>query len=402
MFVSSNLVYTVTVTNIGPDTATSVLITNLLPNGVTFVSATSTNGAVTVAGSLITCTVASLASNAVATLNITVVPNSAGTLTNFASAFANENDLNPANNIAVALTTVSPDADLSVAVVDSPDPVALGNNGTYTVSVTNRGPSTATTVTLVDTLPGSVTFVSAIPSQGTVTRSGSTVTANLGSLASNAIATVTIVATPTIIGTITNLATVSTAVTDPNPTNNTAMAITTTVNPSADVSISITGTPNPVVVKSNLVYSIAVTNNGPSVATVVNVTNTLPAGATFISVNASQGTAANVGGIVNASLGSLGIGASATVTITVSVPATAGSITNSASVTSGIPDPNAANNSAQIVTVVKPRSIDIVPASAELTSESIAPPNGAVEPGETVSLNLFLRNKGDNRKRKPK
>ena len=79
-------------------------------------------------------------------------------------------DPTTANNSATASTTVQARADLSITKGDSPDPVTAGQNLTYTVKVTNSGPSTASAVTVTDTLPAGVTFVSATPPVGFVQR----------------------------------------------------------------------------------------------------------------------------------------------------------------------------------------------------------------------------------------
>jgi len=86
---------------------------------------------------------------------------------------------------------------------------------------------------------------------------------------------------------------------------------------------------------SNLVYTISVTNFGPSSASGVVVTDTLPAGVTFVS---ATGGGLNNAGIVTWALGNLGNGAVSNVTVTVTAPAS-GSLTNVASVSSptGIP-----------------------------------------------------------------
>ncbi len=67
-------------------------------------------------------------------------------------------------------------SDLSVTKTDSPDPVTVGNNLTYTVTITNNGPGGATGVVLTDTLPVGVTFVSATPSQGSCGEASGVVT----------------------------------------------------------------------------------------------------------------------------------------------------------------------------------------------------------------------------------
>jgi uncharacterized repeat protein (TIGR01451 family) len=128
------------------------------------------------------------------------------------------------------LTPAPSGADLGVSKTDSPDPVTVGRSLTYTLDVSNAGPDAAADVQVSDTLPGTVTFVSATPSQGTCSEAGGTVTCDLGAIASSGEATVTIEVTPNSEGIITNTASVSAATTDPNPANNTAEAVTT-VNP---------------------------------------------------------------------------------------------------------------------------------------------------------------------------
>ncbi|HXU35479.1 MAG TPA: LamG-like jellyroll fold domain-containing protein, partial [Blastocatellia bacterium] len=107
-------------------------------------------------------------------------------------------------------------ADLSVSKADSPDPVTAGNALTYTLTVSNAGPDAATNVVLTDTLPGSVTFVSAISSQGSCSGT-TTITCNLGSINNGANATVQIVVIPNSPGTITNSASATAAENDATP-----------------------------------------------------------------------------------------------------------------------------------------------------------------------------------------
>ncbi|MBI3459898.1 DUF11 domain-containing protein, partial [Candidatus Acetothermia bacterium] len=76
--------------------------------------------------------------------------------------------------------------DLAVTKTDSPDPVIAGNNLTYTLTVTNNGPDNAGGVTVTDTLPGGVTFISAVPSQGSCSQSAGVVTCSLGTMANAA------------------------------------------------------------------------------------------------------------------------------------------------------------------------------------------------------------------------
>jgi uncharacterized repeat protein (TIGR01451 family)/CSLREA domain-containing protein len=108
-------------------------------------------------------------------------------------------------------------ADLEISKADSPDPVTVGDNLTYTITVTNNGPDAAANVVVTDILPSGVTFVSASP--GCVHAAG-VVTCNLGTIAVGDSVTITIVVTVTAPGTISNTATVTSDTLDPNTANN--------------------------------------------------------------------------------------------------------------------------------------------------------------------------------------
>jgi len=123
-----------------------------------------------------------------------------------------------------------PAADLSVTKTDSPDPVKAGQNLTYTITVRNNGPDTATGVTLTDQLPRNAGFGSASTTQGTCSLKPEKlqVTCSLGTIASAGTVIVTIIVKPNKKGQITNTASVSAASPpDPNTANNTATATTT-------------------------------------------------------------------------------------------------------------------------------------------------------------------------------
>ena len=89
--------------------------------------------------------------------------------------------------------------------------MVAGQQLTYTLLVTNHGPSNASGVTVADTLPAGVTYVSATTTQGTVAATGGTLTASLGNLARDAQATVTVLVNvdPAARGTLVNSAHVS-------------------------------------------------------------------------------------------------------------------------------------------------------------------------------------------------
>jgi uncharacterized repeat protein (TIGR01451 family) len=123
-------------------------------------------------------------------------------------------------------------ADVALTMADTPDPVVVRTNLTYTLTVQNNGPDAASGVTLTDPLSSDAVFVSATASQGTCTRAGSgsrngLVTCAVGTISAGGAATVTIVVSPSRAGTLTNTATVRASSPDANLTNNSATETTT-------------------------------------------------------------------------------------------------------------------------------------------------------------------------------
>jgi uncharacterized repeat protein (TIGR01451 family) len=112
-------------------------------------------------------------------------------------------------------------ADLSLVKSDSADRVPTGTNLTYTLMVANSGPDVVRGVIVMDSLPASVTFVSAAPTQGTCAHSDGAVRCALGAIGVGATARVDIVVRPTTAGTINNIASVSAPASEPTPANNT-------------------------------------------------------------------------------------------------------------------------------------------------------------------------------------
>jgi uncharacterized repeat protein (TIGR01451 family) len=114
---------------------------------------------------------------------------------------------------------------------------------------------------------------------------------------------------------------------------------------SANLSIAMNGTSESGQGSDTLTYEITVTNNGPAPATGVMLTDNLPAGLSFGSMTASQGSCTPVDpDTVTCALGNLANGASATATL-LSAPTTSSTITNTARVTAAEFDPDLVNNS---------------------------------------------------------
>lgn len=132
-----------------------------------------------------------------------------------------------------------------------------------------------------------------------------------------------------------------------------AAALGQAPQPSADLQVTKADRPDPVTAGSNITYTVTVRNNGPDRATGVRVTDTVPAGATFVSANASQGNCTGRT-TVTCNLGALESGDTATITIVLRARG-AGTITNTARVEANQADAAAANNVAAETTTVNPR-----------------------------------------------
>jgi len=156
---------------------------------------------------------------------------------------------------------------------------------------------------------------------GGVNNSG-VVSWSLGTLASGQVSNVTVTVTAPASGSLTNVGSVSSRRAIPTQRTNVTLPVITTVTPVADVAIGKTGSAS-VFAASNLVYTISVTNFGPSSASGVVVTDTLPATATFVS---ASGGGVNNSGVVSWTLGTLASGQISNITVTVTAPAS-GSLT---------------------------------------------------------------------------
>ena len=329
---------TIGVTNNGPNQASGVVVSDVLPAGLVLVQ----QGP----GSYVPATgqwsVGTLASGASAQLVLEAVVTQAGTITNLATkTFANEPDPNTSNDSAAATLNAVAAADVAVQkTVDDATP-SLGEVVTFTVTATNRGPSGATGVVLTDVLPAGLGFQSATPSQGAYDQPSGTWT--VGDLALDASATLTLVATVNSTGTLVNTAQ-KTAQTEPDPNAlNDEASVSLNGATTADLEITKAVSNAAPSVGEEVTFTVKATNLGPSPATGVVVNDVLPAGLTFIAATPSQGS-------YNAGTGAWTVGnllatQSATLALR-AVVAQAGTFTNTATrATSTEPDPNPANDS---------------------------------------------------------
>ena len=162
----TNLIYTLTVTNDGPSVAESVVVSDQVPAGVLMISATPSTGSCVmgVPGNAAQPTLCGMGDFAIGqqetvVIEVAVLPDATGLLHNDASVSSDTLDDNNGNNQVTTDTTVIVVTDLWVTKTDDQDPVFAGTNLKYVITVGNNGPSTATMVTLIDSLPAETSWV---------------------------------------------------------------------------------------------------------------------------------------------------------------------------------------------------------------------------------------------------
>ena len=359
--------YTLMVTNQGPEDSAGSTITDTLPTGWSFVSG---SGCASAAGGF-TCSVSALLVSASQSFVVTVaVPADAAeaTVTNTATVSSSEPDALTSNNSDSETTTVVRRTDLVLDKSDDGSTATAGSNYSYTLQVTNDGPSDSSGGSLSDTLPAGWSFVSG---------AGCSATAGgfdclVGALNSGAMQSFTVsVAVPAdASGTFTNSASVTANETDPNGGNNTDTEMTT-VAASTDLALDKSDDGSNAVAGGIYDYTLTVSNLGPSNASGGTVSDTLPAGWSFVSGSGCIGTA----GGFDCAVGALAPTAMQSYTVTVAVPANAlATVTNTATVMANEADPVAGNNGDSESTDIS-RSTDLALDKSDDGSNAVAGSN---------------------------
>ncbi len=371
--------YTLTVADHGPDTATESKLTDVLPAGVSITEAKTSQGSCTTTSGL-ECKLGSIANGkSVSVTVVGTVAASSGTLTDSAHVEAEPNDPELANNKANASFKATPSADLGVSDSVEPKTVADGGGVTYTLTVADHGPDTATESKLTDVLPAGVSITEAKTSQGSCTTT-SGLECKLGSIANGKSVSVTVVGTVAASsGTLTDSAHVEAEPNDPELANNKANA-SFKATPSADLGVSDSVEPKTVADGGGVTYTLTVADHGPDTATESKLTDVLPAGVSITEAKTSQGSCTTTSGL-ECKLGSIANGKSVSVTVVGTVAASSGTLTDSAHVEAEPNDPELANNKANA-------SFKATPSADLGVSDSVEPKTVADGGGVTYTLTV--------------
>ncbi|MGL4107558.1 DUF7507 domain-containing protein [Clostridium sp. LP20] len=251
--------------------------------------------------------------------------------------------------------------------------------------VSNLGPSDAENVVLTDNIPSTI-IEPLFSIDGGITFNPWVSPYFIGTLVNGDSSTIIIKGTvsSSALGTISNTAIVESTTIDPNPSNNIS-TITTQVNTSADISVLKTASPTPVIAGESIVYTVVVSNAGPSDAQNVSLTDLIPSTIAETEFSVDGGVTFNPW-LNTYTIGTVENGESKTIIIRGKVSSsTTVSITNTASVDSTTPDPDPGNNTVTIVTPIN-TSADI---SVIKTTNHVS-----AIPGETIVYTIVTTNSG--------
>lgn len=369
------LYFDITVTNNGPDDASTVTVTDTLPDELSFVADTlDPPASCSAVDQTVTCQIGSLPNGESLTFRLKTAVDSGAIADTGPKKITNTvtvsqlgaDDPDPSNDTAKETLLVEDKADLQVSKLCKPDTtVNAGEPIDCTIFVDNAGPSDARAVVVDDTMlsDGDFTISNVSPAQGagtpgctlsTVT-GGQKLTCRLGAVAAASTsdagrATVTYRINTDEGQDINNLASVRSDTPDPDDTNN-ATTMSLTVRSVADLSLSGSAPATAVAGGPQVSWTMTAENNGVSTARNVRIEDTVPAGVQIVSVSGSGGSSCVAGAPgdplrpATCSFGNLAASASRTMTVTVTVdPDTVGVLHNGARVLSDTFDPDTANN----------------------------------------------------------
>lgn len=330
--------WTLRVTNNGPDTATGVVVCDILPEGLISIDK-SFNG---------TWNVGKLLNNQTKELTIICLVNKTGKLVNIADIAGNEYDCNLTNNIVNKSIEVAQSTDLFVKKYVNNTSPDFGEIIKWSVVVSNNGPDIATNVQVNDLLDDGLIFVKSSSTKGNYDVKSGIWT--IDSLAPETDETLNIYCKVNKIGKILNFVSVNSTQYDWNESNNHDNESVNAVK-IADLSvIKLINNSNPNY-NDLIKWTIIVSNNGPNMATGVIVNDLLPKSVEYISSYLSKGFYNPVNGIWD--VGNLNVGEKLQLNIVSKIVKT-GDITNVVNVKGNEKDSNLTNNHFKKSVHVKP------------------------------------------------
>ncbi|MBG0567957.1 DUF7507 domain-containing protein [Actinoplanes aureus] len=291
-----------------------------------------------------------------------------------------------------ASTVVAAAANLAITAVVAAPGVVAGRTATTDITIVNNGPDTANAVQASAAVPFGIVNVTASSSPGACTVNAPAVTCSIGSLPAGATASMTVSglvipqATPGAQATLT--ASVASSTFEISQADN-ATSVSDTVATLTDLDVGMTYSPAQPVAGDTVTYRATVTNNGPSTALGVTLTDPITTGSTFSSANpAGAGSCTYVGSILRTltcTWPSLAAGATTWVDVLVELGNESDSIHNVASVTSSTPESDVTDNNAS----VKAQSTSRANLGVRLTLEQ-----STAKPGDEVPFTLVVTNHG--------
>ncbi len=408
-----DLDYTATVSNNGPNNASSVQVVFILSPNLSYESgsASGSGWSCSISGQQLTCTRGSLADSSSApdiTFTAQVTGATGGTLTSTATVSAATGDPVPNNNVVTSDVTLNEGTDVAVTISSSSGSVIAGNNITLTLAPRNLGPFDAEDVDVVYTIPAGFTLVGS--PNGTGWSCGVVlpiVTCSRSSYVIGATDDISLTLTapfpaaPTVYSNPVSIST-TTAEAAERMANNTD-SVNVTVNPDGvDLSISKTKGPQPVAQGSSISSVITVHNNGPrnALAGTVTIQDVLVVSETYVSFSGTNWSCTdntpNIDCTYNAALNNDANSSTLTITTTA---AASGSLSNTATVAySGSPgDYNNANDSdSETVTSTSligdlqlSKSADADNSDGDITTLDADPAGPNLEPTITYTLTIF-------------
>ncbi|WP_295113012.1 hypothetical protein [uncultured Methanobrevibacter sp.] len=365
------VVWTLNITNAGPNKATGVVVRDILPDGLIYIRDDSGGKYDAATGIL---NIGELDVGEEKIINIFTVVNKTGEISNKVNVTSKEYDVNLTNNHDEAKINIPPTCDLEVKKIANTIFPNFNDLVKWTIVVRNNGPDVAHDVVANDILPKSLIWISDDGNYDHISGIW-----NIGTLGINQEARLNVICRVNSTGLITNNVSVSSREFDYDLSNNNDSEIIK-VSPASDLSIIKSVNVSQADFNDLVRWKLVISNNGPNDATGVVVTDMLPEGFVYVDSILEKGSYSN--GVI--SIGKLIVGEKVTLEI-ISKVKTTGKLINFANITGNEYDPNLSNNQDN-------KSILINPASDLEVEKTVNESNPIF--GDYVVWSIIVRNNG--------